>query len=102
MKPLDTKVYGVLFTVKDNKPIPPDEFIVFRPHDDLLEDTLIYYLGKCMDKGADRSQVEAVQELLSRVRAWREQHPDRCKLPDVTPEEREWTTPSPAHAAKPT
>lgn len=100
MKPLDTKVYGVLFTVKDNQPIPPDEFIVFRPHDNLLEATLVYYLGECIARGADQEQVDAVHELLSRVRAWREQHPERCKLPDITPEEREWTTRSPAADAK--
>lgn len=100
MKPLDTKVYGVLFTVKDNKPIPPDEFIVFRPHDDAILLTLEAYRNFCGAVGADPEQIQAVAELISRVRAWREQHPDRCKVPDITSEEREWTTPSLATDAR--
>lgn len=80
---LDSKVYGVLFRTKDNTPIPPDEYFVFRAADDAVVDTLVYYLGKCMDLGASEEHIEAIHRLLRRVREWRGQHPERCKTPDT-------------------
>lgn len=84
---LDAKVYGVLFKAKDSTPIPPDEYIVFRASDNALEDTLVYYLGKCLEMGADQYHIAAIHALLKRLRAWRKAHPERCKTPDTTSEE---------------
>lgn len=85
MEPLDTKVYGILLKRKDNQVIPPDEFIVFRPADNALVDTLVFYLGKCQELGAAPEHLEAVHGLLRRVREWRGKHPERCKVPDTDP-----------------
>ncbi len=85
MIPMDTKVYGILFKTKDNTPIPPDEFIVFRPADNALVDTLVFYLGKCMELKAAPEHIEAIHTLLKRVREWRGSHPERCKVPDTDP-----------------
>jgi len=85
MQPLDTKVYGILFKTKDNTPIPPDEFIVFRAADNAIVDTLVCYLGKCTALGAEQSHINAIHDLLRRVREWRGKHPERCKIPDTDP-----------------
>ena len=84
---LDSKVHGTLIKNKDGKEIPADEFIVFRPSDNALGATLVFYLGQCMTLGADKAQIEAVHGLLTRVHRWRAAHPDRCKVPDVEPGE---------------
>ena len=84
---MDGKVHGTLIRNKDGQEIPEDEFIVFRPADNALEDTLVFYLGKCMELGAAPEQIEAVHKLLARVRRWRAEHPDRCKVADVQPGE---------------
>jgi hypothetical protein len=40
---LDSKVHGTLIKNKDGKEIPPDEFIVFRPHDNAVPAMLAFY-----------------------------------------------------------
>jgi len=84
---LDSKVHGTLIRNRDGLEIPEDEFIVFRPSDNAVEDMLIYYLGKCQTLGASPEQIEAIHKLLARVRAWRAAHPRRCKVADVEPGE---------------
>ena len=84
---LDSKVHGTLVKNKDGKEVPEDEFFVFRTADDAVEDTLVFYLGKCKTLGASREQQDAVVDLLERVRQWRLLHPDRCKVADVEPGE---------------
>lgn len=83
---LDSKVTGTIFK-NNGQQIPEDEFVVFRPADNALPDTLEFYLRKCMDLRADKSQLGAVQDLIERVRIWRQEHPDRCKVADVVPGE---------------
>ncbi len=85
---LDTKVTGRIFK-NNGQEVPPDEFIVFRPADNAVPDTLEFYYRKCMDLKADPAQLAAVMSLIDRVQAWREAHPDRLKVPDVAPGELE-------------
>jgi hypothetical protein len=92
MQSLDGKAYGVLFRSEDNSVIPPDEFIVFRPHDNALLPTLEFYYKKCEQLGAEPLQLNAIAALMGKVSAWREQHPDRCKVADVKPGEKLWTS----------
>lgn len=84
---LDGKVHGQLFANKDGREIPPDEFVVFRPHDNALLTTLEIYRLECEAIGADDEQLLAVDRLVLRVKEWRSLHPDRCKIPDVQPGE---------------
>lgn len=84
---LDSKVHGTLIKNKDGKEIPEDEFIVFRPGDNAIVPMLCFYRGKITELGASREQITAVDRLIDRVLDWRDQHPDRCKVPDVQPGE---------------
>lgn len=86
---LDGKAYGLLFTVKDNKPIPPDEFIVFRVYDKALLATLDFYYAQCVQIGADDRQLAGVKRLIDLVKDWQAKHPERCKVPDLEPGEME-------------
>jgi hypothetical protein len=84
---LDGKVHGTLVSNKDGREIPPHEYVVFRPHDDAFVETLPYYRDLLEQKKASTEQLAAVDDLMSRVRFWREAHPERCKVPDVEPGE---------------
>jgi hypothetical protein len=84
---LDSKVHGQLIRNRDGQPIPEDEFVVFRPADNALVDTLKFYRAKCAELGADLAQLKAVDSLIERVLLWRQQHPERCKVADVEPGE---------------
>jgi len=80
---MDSKVHGTLFKNKDGSEIPEDEFIVFRPSDNAVPETLVFYRNLLIKQGASQEQVEAVIELEFRVGNWRKQHPERCKVADV-------------------
>lgn len=83
MERLDGKVHGTVIKNKDGKEIPPDEFVVFRPADNAFLPTLKFYREECVRQGAEPPQLRAVDELIARTEKWREDHPDRCKTPDV-------------------
>jgi hypothetical protein len=85
--PLDGKVHGVLFKNKDNTPIPPDEFVVFRPSDNAFHAVLPVYLAMCATHGVDPEQLAAVKHLIEKVELWRKNHPERLKYPDCSPGE---------------
>lgn len=85
--PLDSKVHGRLFKNKNQEEIPPDEFIVFRPHDNAILPMLLFYQSQCDQLGADAVQLAAIDALIARVLRWRRAHPERCKVADVEPGE---------------
>lgn len=87
MTKLDTKVHGTLVRNKNGQEIPPDEFVVFRPGDNSLLPTLNFYYRECEAQGADDAQLKAVDDLIMRVKIWRDDHPNRCKIADVEPGE---------------
>lgn len=80
---LDTKVHGILVKNKDGVRIPDDEFVVFRPHDDALLPALARYREVLAEKGSSPEQLAATDDLVERITKWRQDHPDRCKVPDV-------------------
>lgn len=84
---LDSKVHGTLIKNKNGQEIPEDEFIVFRPHDNAVPEMLAHYLMILKEQGASSAQQDAVVDLIDRVRAWRREHPERCKVADVEPGE---------------
>lgn len=85
--PLDGKVRGVLFQNKNNRLIPADEFVVFRPQDNAFFSILPAYRAACYSHGADQAQLDAVDHLIAKIEFWRASHPDRCKTPDCEPGE---------------
>ena len=84
---LDSKVHGTLIRNKDGLEIPEDEFIVFRPADNVVPETLEFYRLLLIKQGASPEQVDAVIALEMRVETWRKAHPGRCKVADVQPGE---------------
>lgn len=85
--PLDGKVHGVLWKNKDGEIIPVDEFVVFRPADTAFFNILPAYRYQLQQLGAAEAQLAAVDHLIEKIRVWREAHPDRCKVADVSPNE---------------
>lgn len=87
MVKLDRKFDGVIFKVKDGSIVPPDQYIVFLAKDDAFLPTLRFYRAQCQQCGADDNQLQAVDEAIRRVEAWREANPALCKTPDVAAKE---------------
>lgn len=87
MQKLDAKVYGHLYREADGMKIPPDEYVVFRPHDKAFLRTLRFYRDECVRQGCLLEQIEAVDALLARVAQWQRDHPERMKVADVEPGE---------------
>lgn len=80
---LDAKFEGYIRKVKDGTIVPDDEYVVFLAKDDAFFDVLPQYLVRCMERGCDREQIDAVYRMYWRVREWREANPLRTKNPDA-------------------
>lgn len=80
---LDAKFYGELRKVKDDSVVPDDEYVVFLAKDDAFAAVLPVYRAICLSLGADKEQVNAVDRMISRLHRWREDHPERLKVPDA-------------------
>lgn len=85
MAALDSKYHGVLFKNKDQTKLDPAEYIVFLAKDNALLDTLTFYRKRLAELGADTPQLIGVDQLIIKVRQWRSDHPDKCKIPDLDP-----------------
>lgn len=79
---LDVKIYGRLFKTKDDTEINPDEYIVFRAHDNALLPILEHYRDLCQQLGAGCHQLANINGLRQRVTLWRNKHQKRCKVAD--------------------
>jgi hypothetical protein len=79
----DQKFYGVVYKVKDHSPVLEDERIVFLIKDNAFAAILQDYRNKCIELGCDMDQIQAVNRMMDRVKAWRDAHPDRLKNPDA-------------------
>lgn len=88
--PLDGKFHGTVFRHKDNQLEPPDGWIVFVARDNALIPTLQFYRDECRRLGAGKDQIAAITTLIQRVGKWREDNPDKLKVPDVDPGELAW------------
>jgi hypothetical protein len=83
MKKLDAKFYGEVRKAKDNSRVPDDEYVVFLAKDNAFCAILPAYLEECIRLGADQEQIDAVLQMMERLREWRANNPDRCKTPDA-------------------
>jgi hypothetical protein len=80
---LDAKFYGEIRKVKDDSIVPDDEYVVFLVKDTAFYETLPTYRRKCVELGADQEQIEAVDRMIGRATDWRQDNPDRIKVPDA-------------------
>lgn len=87
MQKLDGKFYGRIFKNKDHSEVPADSFIVFLAKDRALIPTLEFYRAECERIGCELPQLIAVNDLISRVQKWQDDHPAEMKAPDVAPGE---------------
>jgi hypothetical protein len=83
MKKLDGKFHGIIVKNKDGSVVPQDEWIVFLAKDNALPATLAFYLDECERLKADPRQLDAAASLIDRVERWRQDNPDKCKVPDT-------------------
>lgn len=86
MPKLDAKFYGEIRKVKDDSVVPDDEYVVFLAKDTAFANTLGRYREECVALGADADQIAAVDRMITRLQAWRTEHPDRLKVPDAAGE----------------
>lgn len=84
---LDGKFHGVIVRNKDASVVPQDQWIVFLAKDNAFPATLAFYRDECERLGARGDQLKAVDDLLDRVKKWRRDNPQECKVPDVEPDE---------------
>lgn len=87
LPPLDTKFYGIIHRAKDHRVEPPDGYMVFVARDNALLPTLEFYRKECERQGAEQPHLLAIDTLIGRICAWREKHPEQCKVSDVEPGE---------------
>lgn len=80
---LDGKYYGEIRKCSDGEIVPPDEWILFRAKDNAVPSMLRNYLADCLMLGADQDHIDTIRDLIERVDAWRENNPDKCKVPDT-------------------
>jgi len=80
---LDAKFSGVIFKVKDGSIVPDDEYVVFLAKDTAFYETLPTYLERCRRHNADAEQISAVERMIDRLQMWRNENPDRLKVPDA-------------------
>lgn len=84
---LDGKFHGVIVKNKDGSIVPQDEYVVFLAKDNAFPVALDAYYHECQRLNASLEQLGAIRELRDRLRAWRSNNPDKCKIPDVQTEE---------------
>jgi hypothetical protein len=87
MQKLDGKFHGIVARDLDGQIIPPDQYVVFLARDNAFLPTLGFYYQECERLGAELPQLEAVADLILRVKQWRAANPDKCKIPDAEPRE---------------
>jgi len=83
MRKLDRKFDGIIFKVKDQSIVPPDQYMVFLAKDDAFPATLRFYREECERQGAGAAQLAAVDQAIEDVEAWRAQNAFVVKTPDV-------------------
>lgn len=83
---IDGKFFGLVWRRRDNQ--VEEQFVCFVPRDNLLLNMLLKYYQTCVDMGCGAQQCHAVRRLADRVFEWRDKNQDKCKMPDVDPEEK--------------
>ncbi len=83
----DGKFHGVVVKNKNGSVVPPDQWMVFLVKDNAFPATLKFYLEECKRWGANKPQLQAIQEAIERMERWRGQNLNLCKTPDVDPGE---------------
>jgi len=84
---LDLKVHGTLVRDADGEEVDSSTYVVFRPHDNSFLPCLELYREDLAERGASLPRLAEIDELVKRIRAWRDKYPYRCKVPDVEPGE---------------
>lgn len=87
MTKLDGKFHGIIVKNKDQSIVPQDQWIVLLAKDNAVPATLNFYRSECARLGAELKQLQAVDEMILRVLEWRKNNPEKCKIPDVEPNE---------------
>lgn len=84
MSAVERKYSGVI-TKADGTVV--NDFIIFRAKDKCVVDTLIYYLGICIERKCEEEHIQAIHNLIARVRKYQKNNPEVVKLPDTKPED---------------
>lgn len=80
---LDGKFHGTIAKNKDQSIVPQDQWVVFLAKDNAFPATLDFYREECSRQGAGVDQLVAVDEMIERLKQWRNDNPHLCKTPDV-------------------
>lgn len=80
---LDAKFYGQVRKVKDDTLVDESGWMVFLAQDNAFAETLPIYRNICKIIGADQEHLDSVDRTIERMKRWRQEHPDKCKVPDA-------------------
>lgn len=83
MKKLDVKFDGVIFKIKDNTIVSPDQYVVFLAKDNAFAAILPKYRDKCIELKCDKEQIDAVNAMIDGVMRWRDENQNMLKNPDI-------------------
>jgi hypothetical protein len=83
MKKLDAKFEGTVRKVKDGSFVSDDQWCVFLAQDTIFSNWFPGYIAACIAANCDEEQVISAYRMYRRIRAWREAHPEKCKIPDA-------------------
>ena len=83
MQKLDGKFHGIVVRDLTGEIVPPDQYVIFLAKDNAFPNTLVFYHNECERHGAGLEQLSAVRRLIERVRMWRLENSELCKVPDA-------------------
>jgi len=78
---VDFKYSGDVVKTEDGSKVTTP-WIVLLAKDDATLPTLIFYVGKCIELGTSQQHIQGLLALIERVKKWREENPNLCKVPD--------------------
>ena len=85
---IDRKFSFIAFNPSNGKMFTEKEGLVLLAKDDLVPETMAFYLSQVrLFVGEESVEAKGVRLLIDRVNAWRDAHVDKCKLPDITGDE---------------
>jgi hypothetical protein len=81
----DGKFKLALVKISNGEAIPEDEPIhIFRARDKYALDALKIYLEISRESGCNDYHEKGVMDQISRFEKWRDEHPEKMKIPGIT------------------
>lgn len=84
-EPIDRKFIFIAANPNTGSLVTQENGVVFKAADNALLPALQAYLQECERLEVDDAQMQGIVLLIERIKQWRKDNPDLCKIPDVGP-----------------